>query len=109
MATTDHAAPPADTVAQRLLAEGSGPFRAAAHKAGLRGKTCPSNRTFFRAFLTGELEGFKLRGQWMTSPPAVIRWIERRRAKTPKPAPTISAAAADRILEAHGLGRRSES
>lgn len=102
---TGTAGAPASTVAQRVLAEGAQPLLAAARAAGLLDKALPSTKTLLRAAISRKLDAVKVAGRWLTSAPAILRWIEAAQHRRDRFG--IDAAAADRVLEAFNLGRGS--
>lgn len=93
------------TAAQRVLDEGAQSLLSAARAAGLCEDVLPSTKTLLRAAISRKLEAVKVAGRWLTSAPAVRRWIEASQPRRERFG--IDAAAADRVLEAFNLGRGS--
>lgn len=93
------------SVARRVIAEGAQPLLAAARAAGLLDKALPSTKTLLRAAISRKLDAVKVAGRWLTSAPAILRWIEAAQHRRDRFG--IDAEAADRVLEAFDLGRGS--
>lgn len=104
MAKPDQPGPSPDSLAQRVLAEGALPLLAAARAAGLLEEALPSIKTLLRAAISRKLDAVKVAGRWLTSAAAVRRWIEASQPRRERFG--LDAAAADRVLEAFGLGRQ---
>lgn len=114
MPRPSHVVPPVPSGAQRstarrVLAEGACLAREAARLAGLAEEVTPSNKTFLRALVSGKLEGIKIGGRWLTSPGAVLRWIEASQERRVALAPSLTSEDADAVLAAHGLAREATS
>lgn len=103
-----HESPARHSRVQRVLDEGARPLLVAAGDAGLRAAALPSLKTLLRAAISGKLEAVKVAGRWLTSPPAVRRWIEAEQHRRERygAAAELDAAAADAVLDAHGLPRK---
>lgn len=91
------------SVAQRVLDEGAQPLLAAARAAGLLDESLPSTKTLLRAAISRKLDAVKVAGRWLTSAAAIRRWVEAAQHRRERFG--IDAAAADRVLDAYGLGR----
>lgn len=93
------------SVAQRILDEGAQPLLDAAVSAGLSGDALPSLKTLLRAAISRKLEAVKVAGKWLTSPAAIVRWIEGSQGRRESLGQQLDRTAADEVLAAHGLGR----
>ena len=91
------------SAAQRVLAEGAQPLLAAARAAGLHDEALPSTKTLLRAAISRKLDAVKVAGRWLTSAAAIRRWVEAAQPRRDRFG--IDAGAADRVLDAYGLGR----
>jgi hypothetical protein len=106
--TPDHtpAAPPL-TTAERILAEGAISIVDAARAEGL---VC-SAKTAIRWALHGShgarLESIRVGGRRLTSRAAVRRFVVAQQQDAPPAMRAIDVAAAEAVLAAHGLPRRS--
>jgi hypothetical protein len=98
--------PSATTTAQRILAEGAQPLLAAARAAGLLGDALPSSKTLLRAAIGRKLDAVKVAGRWLTSPGAIMRWVEAAQHRRERCG--IDAAAANEVLASYGLGRKGD-
>jgi hypothetical protein len=93
----------------RVLAEGPRPLLKAAKDAGLNDKDAlPSLRTLLRAAISGQLDAVKVAGRWLTSPAAIVRWIDAAQHRRVQCLPILSATVADEVLAPNGLQRHSE-
>lgn len=105
MVTQPNSDPPFQGQVDRLLEEGLLSIVDAAEAEGLR----ISPKTTIRWALHGtggvRLETVKVGGRRLTSRAAIRRFVAAQQHDEVPHGPVIDAKAADRILEAHGLGR----
>jgi hypothetical protein len=95
------------TLTQRLAAEGLVTIRAAAAELGIP----ISGKTALRWAIQGlrgvRLESVRIVGRRMTSRAALARFLDRQQQDAPPAMRAIDVAAAEQVLAAHGLPRRS--
>src|SRR5262245_50218745 len=95
----------APSLAQRLLAEGVRPLREAAQEAGL--DPPPATKSMLRWSISGKhghvLETIRVAGRVVTSPQAVVRFIEATQPSNPIAVQSIDRVASERILKTHRL------
>ena len=97
------------SVVARILSEGARPARDAMRALGVSESILPSSKTFLRAFVSRKLAGVKVGGRWLTSPGAVLDWIEASQPRRDALIPAIDRDAADKILASYGLSSDADS